>query len=183
MDDNIKYNQYYDKIHKCYQKHKKWNIVINDCVNENDSLNCEVLIDYIERYYSQTITSSEIILEKLNLEDNSSTKFDIIYNNAYARKHLNIIRKAIRDGAKYAELIEIHPKNIGFSNKRDENSDHQSDKERYILMGIAMEFLFESRKELEKLPSIRKIADDLKAPYSVVLDSFKIINSLNQSIQ
>ena len=87
-------------------------------------------------------------------------------------KYSRALDIAIQSGAKYKDLLQIKPKEYGLPEKWKtwrEGNQYNS-----ILWAISGEFLIGEPGGLMMLPSLRLIAQEIDAPYSVVMDAHKL---------
>lgn len=69
--------------------------------------------------------------------------------------HLNSLMLSIQNGAKYNDLVKIYNYEL-------------------ILQAIAKEFLLD-KNPLDR-PDLRSISKEIESPYSVIMDSFNLVN-------
>lgn len=89
-------------------------------------------------------------------------------------KYHRALEVAIQSGAKYKELLGIEPKNYGLTTEPWQDWGRNT-KKTSILMTIGDAFLMYEPGGLMVRPSLRAIAQELEAPYSVVMEAYKLI--------
>ena len=84
-------------------------------------------------------------------------------------KYSTALRDAIESGAKYKDLLAIKPADYGLPEKW---SGHAStDQYSTVLFVISTQFLIYEPQRHRIAPDLRSIADELEAPYSVILEA------------
>ena len=187
LQDYLFYIDSKSKIAENYQKNKDWARVFYTAVYSDSSVDQESFIDYIEEVYQTKIKDVKQLQEltgiyKLNRWDNKLKDYKPVgeveaKNNAIRElnevltgarfnKFERAIKKALVEGAKYKDLIQIKPEDYGLT--------EDSGKKQYttILYAISSEYLLAESTVLSPKP--RDIAEDLEAPLSVIMDSFLI---------
>ena len=89
-------------------------------------------------------------------------------------EYLGALETALKNGAKYKELLKIEPKD--FNLPETWSGSVATDKYSSILFSIQGEYLLYEPGGLMLRPDLRSIAKDLEAPYSVIMDAFNISN-------
>jgi len=77
---------------------------------------------------------------------------------------------ALLEGAKYEDLLKIKPQDYGLPKKW--KTYKEEDQYSTILDVISWEYLIAEPGGLMLLPSLRLMAKELEAPYSVVMDVY-----------
>jgi len=161
LRDYLRYIKYKKEIAETYQESKDWLKVFNTCVYLDVNEAQESFIDYVEEAYQTITPDSEEEAKKNAIRELEET----LINSKYS-KYYRALEKAIREGAKYKDLLKIDPKDYGLP------EDWGKDKYSSILEAInSLFFLGES---LMASPGLRAVATELEAPYSVIMDSYKL---------
>jgi len=95
---------------------------------------------------------------------------DAIIGSRY-NKYTRALDKALLEGAKYKDLLLIEPKD--FNLPETWSGTLAKDKYSSILWAISLEYLI-NEKSLMLLPDLRSIAQEVEAPYSVLMDCYKL---------
>jgi len=188
LRDYLRYIKYKKEIAETYQESKDWLKVFNTCVYLDVNEAQESFIDYVEEAY-QTKIKDVKHLQKLTgithidtwdkktgeyitpdseeeAKKNAIRELEETLINSKYSKYYRALEKAIREGAKYKDLLKIDPKDYGLP------EDWGKDKYSSILEAInSLFFLGES---LMASPGLRAVATELEAPYSVIMDSYKL---------
>lgn len=87
-------------------------------------------------------------------------------------KYHRALKVAIEKGANYNELLNIEPNNYGLTTEPWQSWGANT-KQGSILLIIAEKFLLHLPGGLMVRPSLRAIAEELEAPYSIVMEAYK----------
>lgn len=87
-------------------------------------------------------------------------------------KYFRALEKALEEGAKYKDLLQIKPQDFGLPETW--SGCLGSDQYSSILWALSFEFLINVPASLMLLPDLRSIAQEIEAPYSVLMDAYKI---------
>jgi hypothetical protein len=82
--------------------------------------------------------------------------------------------KALQEGAKYRDLLQIQPQDYGLSESWQ--GCQAWDKYSSVLWAIAAEYCINQSTYLNHNPGPRVIAQELEAPYSVIMDCYNLAN-------
>lgn len=192
LRDYLWYIDTKSKIAETYQKTKDWGTVFTTDVYSDSSKSQESFIDYIEEVYQTKIKDIKQLQEltgiyKLNSWDESLKDFkpvgedeakqnairelDETLTRARYNKFSRAIGKALDEGAKYKNLIQIKPQDYGLP----ESWKYclASDQYTTILWAISLDYFLREPGFIVLAPKPRDIAEDLEAPLSVVMDIIK----------
>jgi len=98
---------------------------------------------------------------------------DTLINSRSAKYH-RALEVAIKSGAKYKELLDIEPKDYGLTTEPWQDYGRNT-KKTSVLMTIGDAFLIHEPGGLMIRPSLRAIAEELDAPYSVLMEAYKLM--------
>jgi len=90
-------------------------------------------------------------------------------------EYLGALDTALKNGAKYKELLKIDPKD--FNLPETWSGAVATDKYSSILFSISLEYLLNEPGGLMLRPDLRSIAKDLEAPYSVIIEAYNYIEN------
>jgi hypothetical protein len=157
-------------IAETYQESKNWDKVITT-VNYNSQ---EAFIDYVEETY-QTKVKDAKQLQKLTgiTEETLEGLKETITRSRYS-KYSRALKTALQEGAKYKDLLQIKPQDYGLP--KTWSGCSYSDQYSSILWALSLEFLIDEPASLMMLPDLRSIAQEVEAPYSVLMDAHKLLN-------
>lgn len=184
------------EIVEIYQETKDWGEVLNRAVYQDSSSAEEAFIDYIEEvcqvkvkdvkhlqkltgiYYLNPVNDKGEVTELPIGGDESKQEAikelgETLTGAKYA-KYSRALQVAIQSGAKYKDLLQIKPKDYGLPESWSGNLG--KDQYSSILWAISWEFYIREGAgglSLMKYPSLRLIAEELDAPYSVIMDAYK----------
>jgi hypothetical protein len=194
LRDYAIYIDYKSQIAETYQKTKNWVTVFNTDVYSDVKEAQEAFIDYIEETYQIKIKDVKHLQELTGIthlnswdeklkdykpvgereaKENAIKELDETLTRARFSKFYRALERALTEGAKYKDLLQIDPKNYGLL----ESWSYclASDQYSSVLRAISKAyFLSESFTILAPKP--RDIAEDLEAPLSVIMDAVKTEN-------
>lgn len=151
------------EIAEAYQESKSWDKVITTVVYSDTYSSQEAFIDYVEEVYNTKIKDAKQLQKLTGITEETLEGLEETLLNSRIEKYERVIDTAIENGAKYKDLLKIDPKEFSLP---------ETNKEEAILKGIAMEFLLGESIVIH--PDLRDIAEELEAPYSVILKAKKM---------
>jgi hypothetical protein len=190
LESYMRYIDHKKKIAQTYQESEDWHTVFSTDVYMDDYSASEGFIDYLEETYKTTIRDVAHLQELTGI-----TELDTYKNGKYVEpdteeeakqnaidqltetlllaresKFYRALEIALQNGAKYKDLLEIKPQAYGLLETWE--SYRAKDQYNAIVQVIGKEYLLHSPGGLMLLPSLRAVANDLEAPYSVVMDAY-----------
>jgi len=192
----LHYIDYKSKIDQTYRETEDWGEVLSNHVYTDVWEANEAFIDYIEETYSTKIKDVEHLQELTGITHLSSSwkggeKVEITKEEEQKErakkelqdslikcrenKYIRALENAIREGATYKDLLKIKPQDFNLP----ENWEGRlyQDQKSAIGWAINMEYNIYEPAGLMMFPSFRLIAEDLEAPYSVIMDIYKKENA------
>jgi hypothetical protein len=187
------YNKIKSQITETYQKTQDWiTVYITDVYIDSYEAQ-ESFIDYIEEVYQTKIKDIKQLQELTGIthldswdeklkdfkpvgedeaKQNAIRELDETLTKARFNKFSIAIDKALNEGAKYKDLIQIQPKDYGLT----ESWDYCSGSDQYttMLWAISDAYLIAEPGFTVLAPKPRDIAEDLEAPLSVIMDAFSL---------
>jgi hypothetical protein len=196
IGDYLRYINYKKEIAKTYQESKDWGLVFSTSCYSDVKEAQESFIDYVEEIYQTKVNSSKQLQELTGIThidswDNKAGKYitpdtekeakenaireleDTITGSRYS-KYSRALEKALQERAKYKDLLQIKPEDYGLP--QTWSGCLGSDQYSSILWAISFEYLINEPAGLMMLPDLRSIAQDVEAPYSVLMDAFNRTN-------
>lgn len=186
IKDYWRFHNYKRDINKTYQETKDWREVFSTTVYSDQIESQEAFIDYVEETYKTKVKDTKHLQEltgitKIYEGDSSDPEVnalaeleDTLINSRISKYHRDL-ETALTGGATYNELLTIDPKDYGLPEKWD--SPLGADQHGSILWVISSVFLLEGTPlGLFLLPDLRSVAHEIQAPYSIVMESYKMIN-------
>lgn len=191
----LRYIHTKSKVAETYQKTKDWATVFNTDVYSDSSNSQESFIDYIEEVYQTKIKDIKQLQEltgiyKLNswdeklkdykpvgeaeAKENAIKELDETLTRARYNKFSRAVGRALDEGAKYKDLIQIKPQDYGLPESW--RYCLASDQYTTILWAISEHYFLREPGFIVLAPKPRDIAEDLEAPLSVIMDAIKDCN-------
>lgn len=190
----LSFLNYKSQIAETYQKTKDWATVFNTDVYSDVYEAQESFIDYIEEVYQTKIKDIKQLQEltgithidswdekleaykpvgKAEAKENAIRELDLTLTRARYNKFSRAIDNALMEGVKYEDLLQIKPKDYGLPESWVDCLG--SDQYTTILWAILRAYGTGGDHTLMLNPSLRSIAKQIEAPYSVVMDSYKLM--------
>lgn len=175
----------YQEMKEAYLRSESWEDVVT-CkgFNSEEDINMEAFIELVEEVYKTKIEEPEE-LEKLiglkallskeeNIVKSKEPTLEYILTAARFNKYFTALQLALENGATYKDLQEITPEDYGL--KSDYKRDHivGKDKQNAILWAISFVFFLNESPTNVIFPSPRKAAEEIEAPYSVIMEAYKL---------
>ena len=190
----LRYINYKKQIAETYQESKSWDKVITTAVYSDVYEAQEAFIDYVEEVYKTKVKDAKHLqkltgITHLDSWDSKAGKYitpdteeeakenaireleETLINSRYS-KYFRALERALQEGATYPELLKIKPKEYGLPEKW--NNVLGLDQYSTILWALSFEFLINEPGDLMLLPDLRSIAQEIQAPYSVLMDCYKL---------
>ena len=179
------YIKHLKEIREAYEESKDWNKVISTALYSDVDEAQEAFIDYVEEVYKTKVKDAkhlqkltglkeDSLKEEPNIKAGEETTFEQIITASRYSKYFRALETALEGGATYPELLKIKPKEYGLPEKW--NKVLGSDQYSSILWALSFSYLIGEPASLMMLPSLRTIAEEIKAPYSVLMDAYKLTN-------
>ena len=195
LKEYLHYIDYKSKIDQTYRETEDWYQVLNNHVYTDVWEANEAFIDYIEETYNTKIKDVDHLQELTGITHFSSywkggeqveiTKEEEQKKEAKKQlqdslikcresKYIRALENAIREGATYKDLLKIKPQDFNLPEKWE--GSLYRDQKSAIDWAINMEYSVDEPAGLMMFPSLRLIAEDLEAPYSVIMDIYRRYN-------
>lgn len=190
------YLNYKKRIAETYQESKSWGVVFSTCVYSNEPLAQEGFIDYVEEICKTKVKDAKHLqkltgITHLDSWDNKAGKHvtpdteegakenaireleETIIGSRYS-KYFRTLEDAIQSGAKYKDLLRLKPESFGLP--QSWRGHLGSDQYSSILWALSFAFLVNESAFLRISPDLRSIAEEVEAPYSVLMDCYNLTN-------
>jgi len=174
LRDYLRYLNYKKEIAETYQESKSWDKVITTAVYSDIKEAQESFIDYVEETYKTKIKDAKHLQELTGITEETLEGLEETVINSRYSKYFRALEKALQEGAKYKDLLQIKPQDFGLPNtwRGCLGSDQYSS----ILWALSFEFMINEPGLLMLLPDFRSIAKEVEAPYSVIMDCYNLTN-------
>ena len=196
LRDYLRYINYKKQIAETYQESKSWVKVFSTSVYSDVKEAQESFIDYVEETYQTKIKDAKHLqnltgITHLDSWDSKAGKYitpdteeeakenaireleETLINSKYS-KYFRALERALQEGAKYKNLLQIKPQDYGLP--KTWSGCLGSDQYSSILWALSFEFLINEPASLMLLPDLRSIAQEVEAPYSVLMDCYNLTN-------
>ena len=179
------YNRDLKGIKEAYSKSKSWEDVISsDYFNSDEATSMEAFMDFVEETYQTKVKDAKdldkltglkaLLPKEQNVEKGKEPTLEYILIRAKNSKYFRALEKALQEGVKYKDLLQIKPQDYGLP--KTWSGCLGSDQYSSILWALSFEFLINEPASLMLLPDLRSIAQEIEAPYSVLMDCYNLTN-------
>lgn len=191
----LRYLNYKKQIAETYQESKDWGVVFSTSVYSDVKEAQESFIDYVEETYQTKVKDGKHLqkltgITHLDSWDSKAGKYitpdteeeakenaireleETVINSRYS-KYFRALEKALQEGVKYKDLLQIKPQDFGLP--KTWSGCLGSDQYSSILWALSFEFLI-GEPNTSVRPDLKAIAQEIQAPYSVLMDAHKICN-------
>jgi len=196
LGNYLRYINYKKQIAETYQESKSWVKVFSTSVYSDVKEAQESFIDHVEETYQTKIKDAKHLqnltgITHLDSWDSKAGKYitpdteeeakenairelqETLINSKYS-KYFRALEKALQEGAKYKDLLQIKPQDYGLP--KTWSGCLGSDQYSSILWALSFEFLIDEPGFLMLLPDLRSISQEIEAPYSVLMDCYNLTN-------
>ena len=179
------YNRDLKGITEAYSKSKSWeDVITSGYFNSDEDTSLEAFIDLVEDVYKTKIKDAKqldkltglttLLSKEPNIEKGKEPTLEYILTSSRYSKYCRALEKALQEGAKYKDLLQIKPQDFGLP--KTWSGCLGSDQYSSILWALSFEFLINEPASLMLLPDLRSIAQEIQAPYSVLMDCYNLTN-------
>jgi hypothetical protein len=179
------YNRSLKGITEAYSKSKSWeDVITSGYFNSDEDNSLEAFIDLVEDVYKTKIKDAKqldkltglttLLSKEPNIEKGKEPTLEYILTSSRYSKYFKALEKALQEGVKYKDLLQIKPQDFGLPKNFKRNSRVGSDQYNTILWAIGFEFMINEPASLMFLPDLRSIAQEIEAPYSVLMDCYNL---------
>ena len=169
------YSKCLEEIKANYQESKSWDKVFRDCYFDEPYYQ-EAFIDYVEEFFKTKFKDGKHLKEVTGISTTGEIleRLDRALFTAKSNKYERALKIALENGAKYKELLKIDPKEFSLPETWGSFYSRPANKENTILKCIADEFLL--MESIVIHPDLRDIAEELEAPYSVIMEAKNMVD-------
>ena len=194
------YKKSYDKLKALSDEGKTFGDIFTEIYDDESYLN-DIFIRLIEDKNKTAITSakqlqqlSEIteiygywdedkgetvqykdktISTKKEAQEEAKKQIEDCFIQGMYNRYFTTVEDMLEAGAKYKDILLLSPKD--FNLPEQWSGTLATNKEEVILWAIGLAYLI-NEQSLMLLPSLRLIAEEIEAPYSVLMDCYKFFN-------
>ena len=174
LRDYLRYLNYKKQIAETYQESKSWDKVITTAVYSDVKEAQESFIDYVEETYQIKVKDGKHLQKLTGIKEETLEGLEETVINSRYSKYFRALEKALQEGVKYKDLLQIKPQDFGLP--KTWIGCLSSDQYSSILWALSFEFLINEPASLMLLPDLRSIALEIEAPYSVLMDCYNLTN-------
>jgi hypothetical protein len=201
VKDYWRFSDYKKEIAEAYLQSKDWAEVFSKAVYLDVKECQEAFIDYVEETYQTKVKDAKHLQELTGIthvnsyyskgkmisegkmieitsepeqEERALVELEETLVSARYSKYFRALEVALQGGAKYKDLLQIKPQDYGLP--KTWSGCLGSDQYSSILWALSFEFLINEPASLMLLPDLRSIAQEIEAPYSVLMDCYNLTN-------
>jgi len=169
----------FKELKEIYNSSKSWEEVIkSDVFYLNNDQGAEAFIDLVEEIFNTEVKTAKKLKEltKINnpieIEEEKISLETIIENSSYS-KYFRSLLYTLQEGGTYNDLLKLDPKEFNLPEDVWKKS-FAKNQEDAILYAIALSFHVNEPGSLFIIPSLKYIAKEIKAPYSVLMNAYNL---------
>lgn len=177
------YNRNLKGITEAYSKSKSWeDVITSGYFHSDENTSMEAFIDLVEDVYKTKIKDAKqldkltglttLLSKEPNIEKGKEPTLEYILTSSRYSKYFRALEKALQEGTKYKDLLQIKPQDFGLP--KTWSGCLGSDQYSSILWALGFEFMINEPASLMLLPDLRSIAQEIEAPYSVFMDCYNL---------
>ena len=122
----------------------------------------------IVQYKDKTIST------KKEAQEEAKKQIEETFIQGMYNRYFTTLEDILEAGAKYKDILLLNPKDFNLPDQW--SGTLAKNKEEVILWAIGFTYLINEPGSLMMLPSLRTVAEEIGAPYSVLMDCFKLFN-------
>lgn len=195
------YKKSYDKLKALVDEGKPFEYIFTEIYLDENYL-CDIFIRLIEDKEGVAITSAKQLQElsgiteiygywdedkgervqykdktistKKEAQEEAKKQIEETFIQGMYNRYFTTIKDMLEAGAKYKDILLLNPKD--FNLPEQWSGTLAKNKEEVILWAIGFTYLITEPVSLMFLPDLRSIAQEIEAPYSVLMDCYKLTN-------
>lgn len=174
LKNYLRYLDYKKEIVESYEESKNWDKVIVTAVYSDIPEAQESFIDYVEEVYQTKIKDGKHLQKLTGITKEELEGLEETVINSKFCKYFRALQTGLKVGLMYKDLLNIKPQefNLPKTWKGCLGSDQYSS----ILWAISEVFHVSEPGFLCIAPDLRTIAEEIQAPYSVLMDCYNLTN-------
>jgi hypothetical protein len=196
---DTKYKKSYEGLKALVDEGKDWKYIFTEIYSDEDFLN-NIFIRLIEEYEGVAITSAKQLQElsgitelygywdestketkpykgikkptKKEAQEEAVIQIEETFIQGMYNRYSTTLESMLEAGAKYKDLLVIEHKHFNLPEKWSNTLG--KDQYTTTLWAISFTYLINEPAGVMLLPSLRSIAEEIKAPYSVIMDAYNL---------
>ena len=130
---------------------------------------------YWDEDKKETVTyKDKTISTKKEAQEEAKKQIEDTFIQGMYNRYFTTLEDMLEAGAKYKDILLLSPKDFNLPDQW--SGTLAKNKEEVILWAISFTYLIDEPGSLMMLPSLRTVAEEIGAPYSVLMDCFKLFN-------
>ena len=161
-----------EEIKQVYQDSKDWGVVYDVAIYSDGDSSTEAFIDFVEETYQTKVKDAKHLQKLIGETPETIEELERVIVGSKYSKYSRALEGALRAGAKYSDLQKIKPQDYGLP--KTWSGTLASDQYTAILWAIFGAYSLYESVYLIRYPSLRAIAEEIEAPYSVLMDAYNL---------
>ena len=154
-----------------FQKGATWSFVLGEVQEANMSWQKEAFLNLVESRSGTTIKDAAHLSQLTGINELKALR--ILLMQGREVKYRRALSLALHDGAVYENLLQIEPAGFGLPDSWPCITGGEANKLTTIGWAMAAAYNAAFISKLVVCPDLRTIADDMKAPYSAIIEAFE----------
>lgn len=182
------YKESYERLKALGDKGNTYGDLLTEIYEDEDHLS-EIFVRIVEEGEKVAITSAKQLqeltgiteiypeekkLSKKGAQEEAFKQIEETFIQGMYYRYFATIEGMLEAGAKYKDILLIGPKD--FNLPEQWSGTLAKNKEEVILWALSFVYLINEPGGLMLLPSLRTVAEEIEAPYSVLIDCYNLTN-------
>ncbi len=187
------YKKSYDKLKALVDEGKPFKEIFTEIYSDESYLN-DIFIRLIEDKEGVAITSAKQLQElsgiteiygsweenkekkptKKQAQEEANKEIEDTFIQGMYNRYFCTLEDMLEAGAKYKDILLLSPKDFNLPNQW--SGTLAKNKEEVIRWAIGFTYDINEPASLTMFPSLRAVAEEIEAPYSVIMDCYKLFN-------
>ena len=130
---------------------------------------------YWDEDKKETVTyKDKTISTKKEAQEEAKKQIEDTFIQGMYNRYFTTLEDMLEAGAKYKDILLLSPKDFNLPDQW--SGTLAKNKEEVILWAISFTYLINEPGSLMMSPSLRTVAEEIEAPYSVLMDCYKLFN-------
>lgn len=169
--DYLRYITARQEIEALRAQGRSWKDIFSTGIDNSLIWALEAFLDAVEAEPGTQITDVDLLADITGIVDGQ--ELQTLLFSGRESKYTRALRKAIEEGAMFPDLQLVEPSIFGLPESWDRPSGGNGNKRSSIIWAIGEGYAVSFLTYNKVSPHLRSIAQDLNAPYSVIVEAFE----------
>jgi hypothetical protein len=169
------YTKLYQRFQALVMDGKTWEEVLEEvAIDDNDE--SEIYVRLVEEHTGRSITSPRDLLEATKLDKSNKERqeeLEELYYQAVTNRYEAFLEALLKGEGTYNDLLLVKPRQFGLPDTWTVRG-REYNQTKVIYYAIA--YVFNMSESFFIRPTLRDIAQEIQAPYSVIMDVYEEVN-------